>query len=350
MTLSILERLKTERNPLIDDNVATFVWQGERAPYLVGDFTGWDAGDPAILAKCELGIWTYQLALPPDAYIEYGFVDGEEHLRDPFNPRRSPNGMGGYNHYFFMANSKPTPLARKEGNIPHGTVTKHVIQTERFIVGNKRTVFLYQPPVNDPVPLVVVWDGPDYLHRAHLNNIVDNLIAQQRIRPVALALVENGGPARGIEYACSESTLGFLMTEVLPLANKELNLVDINAFPGAYGVLGASMGGLMALYTGVRIPQVFSHVISQSGAFSWAGFDMVIFDLLEHGELRPLKVWMDVGIYDIPSLLVANRRMQTLLSQKGYALKYGEYNAGHNFPAWRNEIWRGFEYLFGMNK
>ena len=122
------------------------------------------------------------------------------------------------------------------------------------MVGGKRPVWLYQPPTPDPVPLVVVWDGGDYYRRGRLTQIVDNLIAQRRIRPIALALVENGGPARVVEYACSDATIGFVMECVLPLAAERLRLLDVRTSPGAYGVLGASMGGLMALYLGLRAP------------------------------------------------------------------------------------------------
>lgn len=79
-----------------------------------------------------------------------------------------------------------------------------------------------------------------------------------------------------------------------------------------------------------------------------AGIDMVVFDLLEHTEIRPLRIWMDVGIYDLPGLLVSNQRMQILLNQRGYPITYREYNAGHNYPSWRDDIWRGLEALYGF--
>jgi len=351
MPKSILKRLKKEQTPLIDGNIATFIWQGEHTPKLVGDFTGWDAGNSIALKKSNQGVWTYQLAFPSDAYIEYAFIDGEETLTDPNNSHRTPNGMGATNNYFYMTDYTPTNLVKKDKNIPHGIVRSYPVSTDYLITGKHRIIHLYQPPVNEPVPLLVVWDGQDYLHRAHLNDIVDNLIAQERIRPIALALVNNGGQkSRHVEYSCNDATLGFLMTDVLPLATKQLNLINIRTNPGAFGVVGASMGGLMALYTGTRIPQVFGNVLSQSGAFSWTDMDMVVFDLLEHGERRPLKIWMDVGIYDIPGLLESNRRMYQLLSQRGYPATYREYNAGHNYPAWRDDIWRGLETLFGFEK
>ena len=349
MTDSILKQLNNEPTPNIENNIATFVWKGKKPPLLVGDFTGWDEDHPVIMKKHAPGIWIYQLSLPTDAYIEYGFLKGEESLLDPLNPRRTPNGMGGYNNYFSMPDYKPTELTRKNSKIPHGTITSHQVPTEYFILGKTRTVHFYQPPVTEPVPLVVVWDGQDYLQRIHLNTIVDSLIHQNRIRPLALAFVENGGlRSRTVEYACSEATLNFLMIEVIPKAKKVLNLIDSDAYPGMYGVLGASLGGLMALYTGTRLPQIFGNVLSQSGAFSWGGFDTVVFDLLQQGELRPLNIWMDAGIYDLAGLLISNQRMQNVLIKKGYPLNYREYHAGHNYPAWRDDIWRGLEALYGV--
>jgi enterochelin esterase-like enzyme len=351
MTDSILKRLKTQSSPIIDNNTATFVWKGRTPPVLAGDFTGWDDENPAIMLKSEPGVWTYQLTFLSDAYIEYGFLKGEESIVDPFNPRLTPNGIGGYNNYFYMPEYKPTTLGKKKRKIPHGTITSHAIPIEYFSAGKNRTVHLYHPPVTEPVPLVVVWDGQDYLNRIHLNYIIDNLISQGRIQPLALAFVENGGQElRTVEYACSEATLVFLMKEVMPLAKREFNLIDINAFPGAFGVLGASLGGLMALYTGARIPHVFGNVFSQSGAFSWGSYDMVVFDLLQQGEMRPLKIWLDVGIYDLSGLLVSNQRMQKMLNQRGYPITYQEYHAGHNYPAWRDNIWRGLEALYGVRK
>ena len=351
MVRPIPERIKTQPSPFIEDGVVTFVWKGRSAPLLVGDFTGWDEDHPVVMEKTGPGLWTYQHTFDPDAYIEYAFQKDDESLLDPFNPSKTPNGVGGFNNYFFMPEYKPTPLGRKKRNVPHGTVTCHNLPTEYLITGEERTIRLYQPAVNEPVPLVVVWDGQDYLYHLQLNNIVDNLIHQGRIRPIAMAFVDNAGEElRTIEYACSEASLVFLMIEVLPLAKRVLNLIDIEAHPGAFGVLGASMGGLMALFTGARIPQVFGKVLSQSGAFSWGNFDMVVFDLLQQGDLRPLRIWLDVGAYDLAGLLVSNQRMQTMLNQRGYASTYREYHAGHNFPAWRDDIWRGLETLFGVDE
>jgi enterochelin esterase family protein len=347
----LLIKARAQGTPLIEGDTATFVWHGKVAPKLIGDFTDWEDGAPVNLTRLSPKIWIHQLQLPADAYIEYAFIEGEERLVDPFNPRRVSNGMGKRNHWFGMPGYAATPLAWRRREAPRGQVTRHLIETGGLLARRTRSLYLYQPPVDGPAPLLVVWDGRDYLQRGRLACMVDNLIAAGRIRPVALAMIENGRQARMLEYACSESTIGFLVANLLPFARAHLNLLDPADQPGAYGVLGASMGGLMALYTGLRLPHIFGRVLSQSGAFSFDAYDLVVYDLARcgpacGGEQRALNIWMDVGRYEW--LLDTNRRMVELLRSKGYPVAYHEYHAGHNYPAWRDDVWRGLEHLFGV--
>jgi enterochelin esterase family protein len=107
------------------------------------------------------------------------------------------------------------------------------------------------------------------------------------------------------------------------------------------------MGGLMALYTGLRLPHIFGYVLGQSGAFTLGEYDTIVYDLLTIPGKKLPRLWLDVGLYDFRDLLATNRRMHSLLSQRGIPLGYREYPAGHNFPAWRDDLWRGLEWLFG---
>ncbi len=349
---TLLERAEREGTPLIDGETATFVWRGEQAPQLIGDFNnwGWGPGKPLDLVQVAPGVWAQTITLPRDAYIEYTYVQGGERLRDPLNPQAIGNGMGASNQFFRMPDSVPTPLVRQRTGVPHGVVTRHTVDGDFLIVDGKRTVYLYQPPTDEPAPLLVVFDGQDYYKRARLPQMVDNLMAEGRIRPLALAMVEHGRQARFVEYMCSDSTIAFLLRHVLPLAREHLNLLDTKEHPGAYGVLGASMGGLISLYTAVRVPEVFGRVLSQSGAFGFTVFehDAVIFDLLKNAPAKPINVWMDVGKFEW--LLTANQRMHELLRQQGYAVMYREYSGEHNYTAWRDDLSYGLEALFGREQ
>jgi enterochelin esterase-like enzyme len=343
----ILLRAQETGTPLIDGETATFVWQGNQPPVIIGDFTNWEEGSPRTFKRLRRGFWTCSLTFPADAYLEYAFSMDGARLFDPYNSRTISNGLGKINQYFYMPGGGPSPLASRDPAVPHGTVTRHVIWTGSMdlVTGRQRVVHLYQPPVTQRVPLVVVWDGIEYLRRAHLPVIIDNLIAQERIRPVALALVQNAGRARSMEYACSDPTLGFLTQSVLPLARSNLGLTDPHK--GNYGVLGASMGGLMALYAGLRLPHIFSNVLSQSGSFSSDEYEPVVYELIRHAPVRPIEIWMGAGAYDFTEIITGNRSMLAALQERGYTITFWQNNAGHNFPAWRDDVSRGLEWLYG---
>ena len=205
----LLERAREGGTPLIDGDIVTFVWQGDRPPALIGDFTEWEAS-PQPLKPAGGGLWIHTEKISQDAYIEYVFYDSEreERIPDPFNPRTCPSGMGDTNHYFYMPAAETNALIRRKKGIPKGRITRHLVSTLGFAATRRRAVHLYHPPVDGPVPLLVVFDGQDYLSRGRLPQILDNLIYQGRIQPVAMALVSHGGLARVVEYASSDAALG----------------------------------------------------------------------------------------------------------------------------------------------
>jgi enterochelin esterase family protein len=342
----MFELAHRQGTPLFEGNAAVFLWEGERPPSLVGDFNNWRLERAPEWAALEPGAWVTWVSLPADAYAEYGFhVDGR-HVADPLNPASKPNPYGSRNSYLYMPGATPTPLVRRARGVPKGTLTRHPVEGSIFTAEQKRTIELYQPPSEEPSPLLVVFDGPDYLRQARIIPIIENLLAQGRMSPVALALVPHGGDARYNEYNCSDSTVALVQRVVLPLAREHLRLVDVCAEPGAYGVMGASMGGLMALYTALRVPEIFGRVLSQSGTFGLAmgTYESVVLDLVRYLPRRPLSVWMDCGVFEL--LLDANRELHRLLVARGYDVKYREYSGGHNYHAWREDVWRGLEALF----
>ena len=339
-----LQRAQQDGTPLIDGQAATFVFRGVEPPVLRGDFNGWDPEQAPEWQPDENDVWTIQLSLAEDAYIEYTFGTDEARVVDPFNRRRVSNGMGKYNNYFYMPKGGPTPFAAHRRGAPHGIVTRFNVPTHMLVAGRQRRVVLYQPPVDRPVPLVLVYDGPDYQRRASLTTVVDNLIAAGRIQPIALAMVANGRDARTSEYGSSEGSMVWLQEVVLPLALEHLSLVDVDEAPGAFGVMGASMGGLMSLYTALRLPGTFGRVLSQSGAFHIGNYATGVVERVQHLPVPPLRIWMDVGRYEW--LLQSNRKVHALLRSRGYDVTYNEYNGGHAYVAWRDDLVQGLQILF----
>src|SRR4051812_7753336 len=106
----LLERARLEGTPLLDGDKATFVWEGEQAPNLMGDFNGWGWSEMVRLSQIAPDVWTVTLTLPRDAYIEYSYVLNGERFDDPFNSRTQWNGLDAKNFYFHMPDLPPNPF------------------------------------------------------------------------------------------------------------------------------------------------------------------------------------------------------------------------------------------------
>lgn len=351
----LLEHAKTKGTPMIEGHQATFIWEGEKAPYLLGDFNNWGnwGEKPAELEQLAPNIWGITLIFEADAIMEYVYMDdlkdNKTRRYDPLNKKRKyPNGTGKFNNMLFMPKANLTKLTTVKKDIPRGTVTHHVLEgLAGFFVDNTRDVWLYQPATDEPVPLVVCYDGAQFKNLVKVFEIVDNLIAKKKMKPVALALIDSGKKARFIEYNCGEATLELVMGILLPLAKQHLHLIDVEKHAGAYGIMGASMGGLMALYTGMRYPHIFGHIISQSGAFR----EFISPEKLLYRQLvdtfpapPPLKIWMDCGVTEW--LIQANRNTAQLLTDKGWDVTYREFNGGHTNRMWGNMLEHALPTIF----
>jgi enterochelin esterase family protein len=267
------------------------------------------------------------------------------------NRRRIWNGLNAYNHSFYTRPASATRLARRRPRSAAGTLTR--LRLPAAFLGERRLrdVALYAPPnAVEAVPLVIVWDGTDYERRARLPVIVDNLINAGRIRPVALAMIANGRGARLVEYLESSATVGWVERVLLPVANEHLKLIDPARHPGAWGVMGASLGGLMALYTGLRFGHIFGHVLAQSASVHLSAFGQRshVWALAADRSLPPIRIWQNVGTLE--PLLEVNRELRAVLASSQHVSAYHEANAGHNYTAWSNSLWRGLEMLFGEKR
>jgi len=344
MSSTLVAQAQAQKTPLISREQATFVWTGDQVPVLVGDMTGWrpwEAGSGGQkMEEVGPGVWSCTLTLPPDAYVEYVYlVDGQRRY-DPFNPRRVPNGFGEHNNCFWMPHAPRSPLFRRRRMVPAGTVRQQVFRSIR-LAGGRRTVRLYQPAQEGPYLLLLVLDGKDYLQRAKLTTLADNLLHERTLPPLAIAFLDNARESRFAEYGCSEALVGFVAQELLPWVTSQVALVPQI---GGHCVLGASLGGLAALWLGVRLPEIFGRVFSQAGGFA-LGFtnELGVTTILRVGERIPLRIYLDCGRFD--PLLAANRAMYELLQARGYEVAYREFNAGHNYPAWREDLTAGLQWL-----
>ena len=333
-----IQRAKEFGNPVVRGDRATFIWEGKTAPHLISDLHNWEENpkpfkrlSSSLEPATTKTIWSCSLTLPRDAYLEYAFYDpvSQKRFPDPLNSKSVNNGVGSRNNFFYMPETMPSPFSMRRADVPIGALTSHRVETGFLREDGERDIYLYRPPVMEPVPLLIVYDGQDYLNRGKLATIVDNLIADKRIQPIAIAFLTNGGRWRSVEYVCSDATLNWVEQIILPLAREQLNLLDIKKHPCAYGVLGASAGGLMSMYTGLRLPDVFGKVLIQSGVSALDGRNLATVDLVRHKHAHAIQIWMDVGKLEF--LLEDNRRMSGMSG--GWARPGGR--ASGPFRGWK---------------
>ncbi|PKN84359.1 MAG: hypothetical protein CVU46_14405 [Chloroflexi bacterium HGW-Chloroflexi-8] len=334
-------------NPITIQNRATFYYSGAKQPFLASDFNGWEKENFIPFQRISPDQWKLDIDLVSDAYIEYCIYVGKRRISDPLNSNKTPNGMGKFNNFFCMPDHKSFVIPSKtvQPNL-QGTIERHSVITFGTVYGKSRNFSIYTPKLFTPeTPLLIVLDGQDYLDRVRINEIVDYLIITKQIPPIVMALVDSIPISRTIEYTCSESNLLFLNEIVIPFVESKLGLNSIKHRPGSYGILGASFGGLFAVYAGLRSPQVYSKVISQSGAFNFRQHPFVIWDLLTLHKDLPFDLCMDVGQYE--PLLASNSSFYEFIRKRSSKkLDFSVFPAGHNYPAWGNELPKCLKFIF----
>ncbi len=210
------------------------------------------------------------LQFPPDARLQYKFIIDGNWMNDPGNSRVQAEGFG-YNSEFWMPSYIDESMLSIGHEVPHGNVERLLFESQ--ILHSHRETFLYQPAVAKTegleLPLVIVHDGAEALRLGRFHRILDNLIAEKIIPPVAALFVSP--QMRNEEYATNPHYMDFSAKEILPFAQRELTKRGwtLSKDPHKTCVTGASLGGLLATKTGLRFPDVFGSVIAQSPSYWW---------------------------------------------------------------------------------
>src|SRR5512147_2110626 len=131
---TLLQRVRENGNPVVDGNRAIFLWEGEMAPLLISDSTGWDER-PKAFKRLSFNarhapaqpVWSVSLTVPRDAYVEYAFLDpkSQEQILDPFNQHFINNGVGSWNNFFYMPETMPSSFSLRRADVRTGTLTRH---------------------------------------------------------------------------------------------------------------------------------------------------------------------------------------------------------------------------------
>lgn len=244
-----------------------------------------------------------------------------------------------------------------------GKIDQHSFKSERL--KNERTISVYTPSGyradGGAYSLAVIFDREAYLDLIPVPVILDNLIAASKIPPTVAVLVSNPGQeARERELPPNPDFVEFLVQELIPWVHQRYN---VTADPQLTVIAGSSFGGIAATYAGLKHPEVFGNVLSQSGSFWWAPDRHTMGDpTTETGWLAkefikspklPLKFYMDAGVFETDSgasggsILETSRHMRDVLLAKGYTVIYQQFVGGHDYLSWRGTFADGLSALIG---
>jgi len=383
--------------------LVTFLWRGGPGTHNV--FVVWfpyaaEGADDYHMARLgETDVWyktvkvdkrkRFMYRLAPNVPRPYGPPDGSNdeifaiigtaERIDPLNPKRwavDPQSVDLPQYQGFSVVEMPAAPAQpwvavREG-VPAGTIEKSKFKSTGL--NNEREIAVYVPPgyskTAKPYGLLVLFDEGAYLGDEKQGllvpapTILDNLISEHRIPPMVALLVGNAPGARNRELPCNPAFADFLNFELVPWVLRSYN---VTTDPQQTVVGGSSYGGLAAAYAGLRHPETFGNILSQSGSFSWAppksGSPSYADPDDEQNWLArqfiasprlPLRFYMDAGSDEVDlsghgaRSLASGRALRDVLLAKGYEVHFHEFEGGHDYLSWRSTLADGLILLIGI--
>jgi glucoamylase len=341
---ALAERLrKAESAPVVEGDEVTFIYRGKaRQVEAVGDFTSWRPRRLALRALAGTDVKYLTMKFARDARVEYKFIADGEWTNDPLNERKLDNGVGGFNNFFTMPDYRPSALAEAQWEL-RGTLDK-LDAPATTLDGRTRQIQIYLPPgyaraagAGERYPVLYLQDGSEYATRARAAAVADQLIAGGKIAPFIIVFVNPVD--RFKEYWANDRFAAFMATELVPFVDARYRT---RAAREGRALMGASLGGVISVWTAIKHPDVFARVAGQSTAFQ-IDDERVVTTLAALEPMRrdrPLKFYFDVGMLE--PIWKVNRRVRVLLAGKGYPVAYREAAAGHNWTSWRDQLAEAF--------
>jgi enterochelin esterase-like enzyme len=328
--------------PFIEqDTLCHFLYRGTATSATVpGDMNNWSTSASPMTRVANTSLFYHSRAFEMDARLDYKFLlNGSTWILDPRNPLTVSGGFGP-NSELRMPGYVPAPEILYYANIPHGTLRDTSFFSTNL--GNSRTVRVYLPPgyetSTDSFPVVLFHDGLEYVTLANAHNVLDYLIAEGRIHPTIGVFVPpiNRTP----EYAGAQMSqfTSFIVNELMPYIDVRYRTMRN---PAMRAVVGASNGGNISLWIGYNHPEVFGNIGAQS-----SNIVLSISSGFQSSPTLPLKLYLDLGTYDIPQLIPLVRTFIPILQSKGYVYRYEEYHEGHSWGNWRAHIDNALELFF----
>jgi enterochelin esterase-like enzyme len=291
------------------------------------------------------GVWSLTTAaLDPDIY-GYTFNADGVGLMDPNNSLMKANLINNSSAVHIPGPGLPWEVT----DTPHGEVRHHFYHSAS--VGDDRDFYVYTPPGYEKgtrkYPVLYLLhgysdDASGWSAVGHANIILDNLIAQQKAKPMIVVMPLGYGPVdavipRMIKVDNFRSNImkfrETLLTEVIPQVEKNYR---VDARREMRAIAGLSMGGAESLTTGLNNLDKFAWIGSFSAGGMGEDYD-VLFPKLDQSANKELKLlWIACGTED--RLIATNRKFRDMLSAKYVRFTPIETPGMHTWMVWRRNL------------
>ncbi|MDQ3734846.1 MAG: alpha/beta hydrolase-fold protein [Actinomycetota bacterium] len=289
--------------------------------------------------------WTLTFGRPPVNRMEYKLTlahpDGTyQDIVDPTNPLTTPGAFGEKSVVRFPGYIEPGWL-----HAPAVPGDLNALSIPAHGLGGQVQAMVWAPqdsPADQPLPLLVAHDGPEYERMAGLTQFAAATIHAGTLPAFRLALLAPGN--RDEWYSAKPAYARALVDGVLPA------IAESVAVQGHVVAMGSSLGGLAMLHAHRLHPEAFGGLFLQSGSF----FDLRL-DPQERNFARFARLTRFVlatrrpasNPHPIPVVLTCgaaeenlgnNRQMTGALLAQGYPARMVEVPDAHNFVAWRDAL------------
>ncbi len=275
---------------------------------------------------------------------------------DKYNPKLIPHGEAKkYSYSVFDLN--PSEI---DWNIKNNNARQSIIDTIRYtdkVLKKGRNIYVYLPnrynsQRTKAYPVIYLFDAFIYLNRVEVPNILDNLINEGKIEPTIAVFFDTYSSTRKDILPLKYDFMSEFVSDVVPLINSKYN---VSSLPEENIIGGMSYGGLAAAFMAFYHPNIFGKVLGQSSSFwrdfeyldsegEWFRDDWLINQYLI-SDKKQLKFFLDWGLQE-NWVLDSNRKMVKVLIDKGYEVKYIEFNGWHDWSNSRKTFVNGLLYLF----
>ncbi len=349
--------VRYRNSPIIEDgSTAIFYWYGKANSVLInGDIQlGWTVPDTMNRVSCGYEDFFYKIYfLPADTRIDYQLIVDDSTITDPRNPIVTPSGFGPHSQCAMPLFETKT-FREYRNNIQHGTIDTFWFKSRQTSIMS-RMLKIYKPANYDSLfslPALYVNDGFKAIEYNSYINVLDNLIAEKKIKPLLVVFIDFIEGDQNLFINKTEEYFKSVCDELVPL-------IDANYKTSQHAkdrvLAGISASGHISLLTALKRSDVFLNAAGQSSTITEELFETVKNISKTNPNKKELKLYFDVGRYDLVngainnySFLYANQLLDKEMKKAGINHTFKIINDGHQWANWRERVDEMLIYFFSF--